>query len=54
MLIKLWRWLFGACEHKWVTIGGYGGYTGWLSPKYDYVLRCDKCGNMKQKRLYMS
>ncbi len=53
MLIKLWRWLFGACEHKWkeesyCSVIDDNGYK--MGDKH--TLKCMKCGNMKVFKAY--
>lgn len=57
MLTKLWRFLFGGCEHKWVEQARYGVYP--IGRKDDQgpgniliELKCEKCGTIKSKRLY--
>ncbi len=51
MITKLWRWLFGGCEHKWQIIR-----QGILTDDhYDaigtfYIVRCEKCGKIKRKK----
>lgn len=50
MLTKLWRFLFGACEHKWATIHEADVYAGSERPAgWQFILRCEKCGNVKSK-----
>lgn len=50
MLIKLWRWIFGGCEHKWIRIENIQNFkhASCTMPQHlIYVLQCDKCGNIK-------
>ena len=52
MIKELWKILFGGCEHKWKIIQQDEVYQRHPSiPTYiDYVLQCEKCGNIKKKR----
>lgn len=49
--------LLGLCEHKWETIDEYTYYlydeTGIyiLRRSRIYVLKCEKCGNIKKKKI---
>lgn len=51
--------LFGICEHKWdifskipvYTVNRYGEQLGTLAEKYEYVLKCKKCGDIKKKSI---
>jgi|JI10StandDraft_1071094.scaffolds.fasta_scaffold999604_2 hypothetical protein len=56
MLTWLWRALFGGCEHKWVEKNRYGLYIGAQNTPENMrdvlvELQCEKCGNIKTKRL---
>ena len=58
MLTRLWRWLFYTCDHKWAVIERAPVYLVDESGKNigekpfatDFVLQCEKCGNIKRKR----
>ncbi len=51
------RKFFGLCEHKWKVIDEYPYYlydetgTYVLRRSHIYVLKCEKCGNIKKKKL---
>lgn len=52
MFYKLWRWLFGGCEHKWILedeISVYDKLPIGLPYATKYILQCEKCGNLKKK-----
>lgn len=56
MLTKLWRFLFGGCEHKWVEMNRYGLHLAVFGddrPPNNILieLKCEKCGAIKSKRL---
>ena len=46
--------ILGICEHKWATyqiINVVGDDSKYIRGK-DYVLKCEKCGKIKVKRVY--
>lgn len=46
MILKLWYWLVGGCQHKWKTL--YVVKGGTLS----YVIsECNKCGKINKVKL---
>ncbi len=53
MIKKLWNWIFGGCQHKWVIIE-YGTLTVTSdifgrSEGKRYTLQCEHCGIIKKK-----
>lgn len=53
-MIKYLRTLFGLCDHKWEIINKISIFAN----NYDsmpyatkYVLQCEHCGNLKEKRV---
>lgn len=55
MIAKLWRWLFGGCEHEWETIRAVKlesiDMYDHKSMGVRYTLRCKKCGWVKKRDL---
>jgi len=54
MIARLWRALFGGCEHKWAEKNRYGIYMASDNERMANVLielQCEKCGDMKSRRL---
>lgn len=51
MLKKLYRWLFHSCDHKWVIIDKIPVHFEGKYYTDEYHLQCEKCGNLKKKRL---
>lgn len=52
MLTKLWRFLFGGCDHKWKVIHAVNVFDtaqSELPSGYKYHLQCEKCGELKFK-----
>lgn len=53
-MIRLLRLLiFGkwnSCNHRWKIIDKLNHSYGRSFIGYEYVLQCDKCGNIKRKR----
>lgn len=52
MICKLFRWLFGLCEHKWERIERIDVYEENRSERpyqVKHILQCEKCGNLKKK-----
>lgn len=53
--MKNLKQLLGLCEHKWTIINKAAVYSGdetegVLPTSIDYVLQCEKCGAVKNKR----
>lgn len=50
-MISFFRRLFGLCEHKWAVLDKYDvvKYRGAVPHRTQYILRCEKCGAMKNK-----
>lgn len=50
---NLKQWL-GLCEHKWETDGkieSYGYPNNYMPSELNYILKCEKCGDVKIKNL---
>ncbi len=55
MLLKLWKLLFGGCEHEYETIKTINilnrENTNYAKG-FEYHQRCKKCGKMRQYKFY--
>lgn len=54
MLTKLWRWLFGGCDHRWEYLETrrlFNNEYDKLPIKTWYILGCQHCGNIKKRRV---
>lgn len=57
MIRWLWRLIWGrpACEHKWEQVDEINVWDSYVSATipvaYKYVLRCEKCGDIKSVRV---
>lgn len=56
MLSWIYNFLIGSfCHHKWKTVNKVGVYSGFkiseIPSYYEYHLECEKCGNIKLKKM---
>jgi hypothetical protein len=54
MLLKLWWWIVGGCDHQWKTVDVMKVFKENNSPRpcaHIYVLECTRCGTITQKTL---
>jgi len=54
VIAKLWRWLFGGCEHKWALFQQlewrFISTPDTSKPNgYHYVMKCEKCGRLEKQ-----
>lgn len=53
-MIQWLREKLGLCSHKWTiirTVGVYDKINDRLPYAYEYILQCQHCGNIKNKRI---
>jgi len=54
MLYKLWYWLVGGCDHRWVihkTVLLCSDSEMTIPIGTNYHLQCEKCGNIKFRKI---
>lgn len=46
-----WKQFWGICEHKWIRLNKITVNTDFGGVYHKWVLECEKCGEVKSKRV---